>query len=281
MEFIRNNKGGLKLCYDGYMYTKKSSNKSKTRWECTNREALACRGAISTDLANTEVVSSIPHTHERVTGRVEAVSAVSAMKENIPMNRGCPGKILADTLHACSTEARAAMGNTDSLKRKIRCLKHKNRPKEPTSLRDLQLTQDWTTTDKTVPLPFLIHDSGNDSPCRMLVFATEIGLRHLCRSDTWYMDGTFSSAPRIFEQLYVIPAPLGETAVTCVYAFLTSKSQETYEELFGAVVRKCEDLGFSPNPSKVICDFEQSVIRAIGTTFGDQVRCQGCFYHLT
>ena len=115
----------------------------------------------------------------------------------------------------------------------------------------------------------------------MLVFATEIGLRHLCRSDTWYMDGTFSSAPRIFKQLYVIRAPLGETAVTCLYAFLSSKSQETYEELFGAVVRKCEDLGFSPDPSKVICDFEQSVIRAIGTTFGDQVRCQGCFYHLT
>ena len=203
--------------------------------ECTNRASFACRGTITTNLANTEVVSSIPHTHERVTGRVEAVSAVSAMKENIPMNRGCPGQILADTLHACSLEARAAMGNTDSWKRKIRRMKHKNRPKESSSLRVLQLTEDWTTTGETVPLPFLIHDSGNDSPCRMLVFAAEMGLSQLCRSDTWYMDGTFS-APRIFKQLYVIRAPLGETAVTCVYAFLSSKSQETYEELFGAIV---------------------------------------------
>ena len=29
MEFIKNNKGGVKLCLDGYMYTKKANRKTK------------------------------------------------------------------------------------------------------------------------------------------------------------------------------------------------------------------------------------------------------------
>ena len=58
---------------------------------------------------------------------------------------------------------------------------------------------------------------------RMLVFATDKGLRNLCCAGTWYMDGTFLSAPRLFYQLYTIYAPIGEIAFTCVYAFLSGK----------------------------------------------------------
>ena len=66
-----------------------------------------------------------------------------------------------------------------------------------------------------------------------------------------------------------------------MYALLTSKSQEHYEELFASIIRKCEELQFTPDPLKVITDFEQSVIRAIQTVFGAHVTIQGCFYHLT
>ena len=60
------------------------------------------------------------------------------------------------------------------------------------------------------------------------MFGTEQGLRHICRST---MDGTHSTAPGIFNQIYIIRAPLGETAVTCVYALLAGKSQEVYESI--------------------------------------------------
>ena len=46
--------------------------------------------------------------------------------------------------------------------------------------------------------PFPIHDSGADSPERMLVFASEVGLTQLTQADTWHMDGTFDSASTIF-----------------------------------------------------------------------------------
>ena len=95
------------------------------------------------------------------------------------------------------------------------------------------------------------------------------------------MDGTFSTAPRIFHQLYIIRAPVGESAVTCIYAFLSCKTQEIYEELLHAVVDACERVaGFSPDPSSVIVDFEQAVMKAIPRVLGEHVSARGCFYHL-
>ena len=63
-------------------------------------------------------------------------------------------------------------------------------------------------------------------------------------------------APKIFDQLYVIRAPLGDLAVTCVYALLSGKSQAIYEEMFRGMEAKCEELGFNLDPSTVMADFE-------------------------
>ena len=77
----------------------------------------------------------------------------------------------------------------------------------------MRIENEWTTTGGEEERPFLIHDSGADARNRIAVFATEDGLRHLAGSDTWFMDGTFSSAPALFEQIFVIRAHLGESAV--------------------------------------------------------------------
>ena len=70
------------------------------------------------------------------------------------------------------------------------------------------------------------------------------------------MDGNFTIAPNIFDQLYVIRAPLGDAAVTCVYALLSGKSQAVYDEMFRGMEAKCEELGFNLDPSTVTADFE-------------------------
>ena len=70
------------------------------------------------------------------------------------------------------------------------------------------------------------------------------------------MDGNFAMPPKIFDQLYVIRAPLGDSAVTCVYALLSGKSQAVYEEMFRGMEAKCEELGFNLDPSTVMTDLE-------------------------
>ena len=69
------------------------------------------------------------------------------------------------------------------------------------------------------------------------------------------MDGNFTIAPRPFEQLYVIRAPVATTYVTCVYALMAGKTQDEYIELLHAVCDACRALGYDPDPDFVMTDF--------------------------
>ena len=97
----------------------------------------------------------------------------------------------------------------------------------------------------------------------------------------WFMDGNFSLAPRVFQQLYVIGVPLATTYVTCVYALLSGKTQEEYAGMLRAVVNACSSLGYDPDPEFVMTDFEESVVGATKAEMGDHTVNRGCFYYLT
>lgn len=268
------------MCCDGYMYTKKNTKNTSIRWECSQKRGLDCLGAINTNLEVQSVISSKAHNHGADFDKIEATKAVNRMKEGANISRGRPQQLLVDILQPLPVEVRAAAGTTNAVKQKIRREMNKHRPKDPASLQELDLTDDWQHTGEPYRHPFLLHDSGKDADNRILVFGTAQALRHLCASNTWYMDGTHPPTPGLFKQLYVLRAPLGTTAVTCLYALLPGKSQDIYEELFRAVDQKCEELGLTPDPTTVITDFEQAVLKAFGNTFGDHVIHQGCFFHL-
>ena len=220
MEVIQSNKGGEKLCYDGHMYTKKSTSSSTKRWECAKRTALSCNGKITTDIDVSRVISRIEHNHDGNIFTIEAAKMRENLRQRLIGNRGNTSQILAECMEQLTDGGRMAMGRTKSLKRNIQRQKQATRPKEPASLQELRIENEWTTTGGEEERPFLIQDSGADARNRIAVFATEDGLRHLAGSDTWFMDGTFSSAPALFEQIFVIRAHLGESAVICVYSFL-------------------------------------------------------------
>jgi len=94
------------------------------------------------------------------------------------------------------------------------------------------------------------------------------------------MEGTFDVVPLLLTKLYMIRVPLGESAVTCIYAFLPNKHQDIYEELFTPIPDRCTQLGFNINPATVTLDTEQAVMNAIQPTFGSYVHIHRCFYHL-
>lgn len=123
-------------------------------------------------------------------------------------------------------------------------------------LKEFVIDGEWLTTGGNSPKPFLIYDNGPEHRDRVIVFGTEDGLRHLAKSQRWFMDGNFAMAPNIFTQLYVIRAPLGDSAVTCTYALLSGKSQAIYETMFRGIEAKCEELGFNLDPLAVVADFE-------------------------
>ena len=281
METTRTNRGGVKLCHGRYTYTKKATNKSTIRWECAERRTRACKGTIITDLLINTEIRTTDHNHDSDIATVEAVKIKASLKRKAADERGTPGQLLSDSTVHASVEVRAALGNCDVMKRTIRRERARHHPKNPATTDDLIMDDEWKTTGGPNPQQFVIYDSGRASTNRMIVFATDIGLQHLARSDVWMMDGTFDVAPTIFTQLYVIRAPLNTTSVSCVYALLSDKLESTYNELLTAVLNRCKILGFQPDPQVVISDFEKAALNSVSNTLGDHVRHQGCFYHLT
>lgn len=274
-----NNKGGQKLLHEGFMYTKKTTNRSTIRWECSQRAAKKCKGSVTTDLLIQRSIRSTNHSHDPDNRTLDATKARLTLKQLAPNTRATPGQLLADQSANLPVEVRAALGEQQSVKRAIRREKAKAFPPNPQTLQELQLSDDWTTTGDNNDQPFLIHDSKDNN--RMLIFASEMALTHLARADTWHMDGTFEVAPLLFQQLFVIRVPLGSQAVSCVYALLPNKTQQTYEAMLTALIEYCSGLGFQPDPTTVITDFELAIINALRTVFGMNIQIHGCFYHLT
>jgi len=280
MEIIKSNRGGDKLCVDGYMYVKKRSHKNWIRWQCQHQRSSGCKGALSTDANYDNLRSHIRHNHAADRTGVEVTKLRATMKAQAKQSTSRPHQILTQSLVQTTDDVRANVGNLETCKRDLRRQRRGCLPKDPTSLRDLVIPEEWKSTGTANLRTFLVHDSGQDAGQRVVVYASEQQLRHLGQADTWYMDGNFAMSPNVFEQLYVIRAPLGDTAVSCVYAFLSGKSSDVYQEMLQAVVSKMEELLIYPDPRIVITDFELAAIQSVSAVLGPHVITQGCFYHL-
>ena len=79
------------------------------------------------------------------------------------------------------------------------------------------------------------------------------------------MDRTYTTAPKLFQQLYVTRTPAGQSAVTCACAFFPRMRQSTYEEFLNSVTTKCESLGFNVDPTTVTIDFELATMTAVAS----------------
>jgi hypothetical protein len=227
------------------------------------------------------VLDQKSHNHARSDASTTAEKVKMEMKDAAKRSRACPTQIVADALVQHPVDVRAAVGNLESVKRDLRNQKRGNRPTAPASLDSFSIKDEWTTTGYPDYRPFLIYDSGAQSHERVIVFGSDRALQHLSRARVWYMDGTFETAPHLFKQLYVIRAPAGESSVTCVYAFLSGKSQALYELLFRGLNDHCRSNGYDLEPERIKVDFEQAVFRAIASVYGTDVTVSGCYYHLT
>lgn len=278
MEIIRSNKGGEKVCYGDYAYTKKSTSRSTIRWECSKKIAFSCKGQILTDSPAQHILSFKSHNHPPDSAAIKCAKINQIMKGS---KRGNTRQIALDAMAELTEEEKISLGEMESIKRRIRRYRSAGRPRDPSLLQELKIEDEWALTIGPNPQPFFIFDNGINARHRILIFGSEEGFRHLCHSDKWFMDGTFSTAPKLFEQLYIIRAPLGESAVSCIYALLTGKSQEIYEEMLQAILNKRDEYGLELNLNTTMSDFEQAIMNAIRNKLGADIRIKGCFYHLT
>ena len=79
MELIQSNKGGQKLCRNGYIYTKKSRSNSSTFWCCVKR-TIGCKATLRTTVEITHPIESKEHNHAPDNNEISVAKARTVMK---------------------------------------------------------------------------------------------------------------------------------------------------------------------------------------------------------
>jgi hypothetical protein len=93
------------------------------------------------------------------------------------------------------------------------------------------------------------------------------------------MDGTFSSSPAIFAQLYIIHVRINNEYFPQLWCLLPDKDGATYIRLFQLLKQEAANLNFQLLPTTIHIDFEMAVIQAVRVEL--LIEPTGCLFHFS
>ncbi|KAG1667386.1 hypothetical protein GQR58_018489 [Nymphon striatum] len=96
IEAIQTTRGGIKLCHEGHMYTKKLQRQAKVWWACVRRSD-GCKGSLSTDLARENPRPGQAHDHPHDNDGIEVTKERDVMKRRARDTRDKPSQIVTET----------------------------------------------------------------------------------------------------------------------------------------------------------------------------------------
>ena len=275
MEFVKTQRGGLKLCYNGYLYVKnKELPSGNTFYECERRRRNNCKAKIT--LRGDQIIREThEHTHAPDIIRQDLLSLREEMKEQAIKTQQSSQQILCQMLQNVSEGVSSQLPSMSTIRRSIRRYKqavHAPHP-IPRNLCEMAIPDEYKRTCNEDN--FLLYDSGPGEN-RILLFSTEKNMQLLQSSSEWFCDGTFKVVPELFYQLYSIHCLVSKRTMPCVFALLPNKRQSTYEELFNQL----RAVNARLNPSAIMIDYEKAAMNAISNVFPN-ANIKGCFFHLS
>lgn len=298
---------------EGYIYQRSRLAEGRAYWVCRKYYRKECNArAVTSDPALGAVTifkgpADSPHAHPPNTDETMAEELTRRIKRKAEAHpEQPPSQLLRTELQGVSEEVLSQLPSQPSLVRTVQRVRRTDLPAAPTKrwhLKEIPDRYKKTLLDEQ----FLLHDSGppvedssdeySDSDSeeehdevvqpRVIVFATRKNIELLCHSATWFLDGTFKTAPSIFAQLFTIMGlraraghPEDIVAVPLVYAFLSGKTTELYREVLEAVKAAVDRFNITPCvPTKIMCDFELAILNACEMVFPGVPR-SGCYFHL-
>jgi len=120
----------------------------------------------------------------------------------------------------------------------------------------------------------------NDINSNIIIFSCETNLSFLCKSETVYIDGTFSYCPIFFLQLFTLHGFINNHYVPLVFCLLPDKKQETYFKVLSAITTKCDEYNLILNPKIITIDFEIAIHNTVKLVW-PSCAIKGCRFHLT
>lgn len=275
---VLSKRGNEKFSYNGYLYVFDKVSKRDTSlqfWRC--EEVGRCKGRIHTRAG--EVVNEINnHSHPSSAAAIQVATVVTKMKRRAEETMEGTSVVINQCVIDVPEAVLASIPNNAALRKIIRRKRNQINaaPADPADLNDLVLPNPYKVY---VPRPgteetFLLSDDGEGAN-RILIFGRESWLQHLHNANTWYTDGTFAIAPRLFSQIYIVMATKHGGVHPILYALLPNKQRVTYTRMFELIKTLVPNL----SPGSIICDYEYAAFSAMKDCF-PEVNVKGCFFHL-
>lgn len=141
------------------------------------------------------------HNH-MIDPRDEKVEEVKAKQVKLAQTTSMSTReIVAASKAGQSRDTLAVLPSDSAMSNKIRKQRTGDHPTIPDKLEKLTLPDKYTTSAEGED--FVLLDSG-PNPDRFIMFSTKTNMDFLTTCDSIHMDGTFSTCPALFNQLYVI-----------------------------------------------------------------------------
>lgn len=278
LEFISTKRGGRSLLNNGRRYhRKKFYANGGTFWLCFNNSSLGCKGSVSLNDRN-EVVKTKIH----IDTCKEDFSANKILKELDTLKSTCSHNFesiqkqyenMVFSLEDEGIDFLQAIPGFENVKTGL--YNERNRVLGAPKLR--------FKSCKEVIIPekfktFLLAEYEDDDK-KILLFCSQKAIRLIKKGRFMHIlgDGTFSSSPKGFKQLYTIHGVDEHTSniIPLIYCLLPDKKLETYTVVFRIIKSQFQDW----QPEKITVDFELAPMKAIRRVFPSVV-VKGCFYHL-
>lgn len=199
--FHRDSQRRQTSCLEWYTYRQNNKIETWISWKCTHRN---CKATICT---RDDTLSKIgqPHNHLPDRAAVEGRRILSIIRnrardelaplpsiydEEITKLRDAPWD-------AQSREVASKLPTFHTVKSSLYRSRQKMLPPVPTTRPEIQLEMKFRQT--TSGEPFLQAENGDIN--KILIFSTLENIHHLCNADRIYCDGTFYTAPHVFDSI--------------------------------------------------------------------------------
>ncbi|KAK4872354.1 hypothetical protein RN001_014383 [Aquatica leii] len=200
------------------------------------------------------------HNHPAQAARPATIRLINEVKERATTTRESPQQIIGNVVAGAHANVSSLLPKKNSMKKLIRRAKQEQgAPALLRNVEELEIPESYQQImiDGEAE-QFLFYDSEHELlPGRILIFSTRSNLHILAESKEWFADGTFSTAPTLFEQVYTMHVV-------------------KYNAVFPVELKRLQPV---LRPTQLMTDFEQAALSAFNMEFPGITKT-GCFFHL-
>ncbi|XP_018497476.1 uncharacterized protein LOC108865185, partial [Galendromus occidentalis] len=279
---VESQRGREKLIHEGfaYVFAQLSRDRCTEFWRCQfkTHPTKKCCARLHRIIATGEVVVRGNHADFADAAQVEVQQKKTAPKRRAADTLETPQQIIREVRVGSSLAAQGTLESNKTLARIVRRTRDKVgiASLHYTSLASIDIPEEYRRYESTSGNfeNFLLGDSGSDDSNQILIFGRASAVSWIGQVKKLHVDGTFSLAPQLFSQLFVILAERPGCVVPIAFALLPNKTEDVYCKMLDMITLGWPDLSRGD-----FHGFEKALLNAFGAYFPN-AEIHGCFFHL-